>query len=112
MDLRPQRREIGADAGAARLAVRLIERAHAFQHRDMIAQPHVDLHRDAVGAVGLFAAIVEKARHRGEQRGDQYDETHAADGERQQPVRSEEHTSELQSLMRISYAVFWLTKKN
>src|SRR3546814_9856514 len=28
------------------------------------------------------------------------------------PQRSEEHTSELQSLMRISYAVFCLTKKN
>src|SRR3546814_10110455 len=27
-------------------------------------------------------------------------------------ARSEEHTSELQSLMRISYAVFCLTKKN
>src|SRR3546814_5118055 len=27
-------------------------------------------------------------------------------------VRSEEHTSELPSLMRISYAVFCLTKKN
>src|SRR3546814_984716 len=27
-------------------------------------------------------------------------------------VRSEEHTSELQSLMRISYAVFCLNKKN
>src|SRR3546814_2839971 len=27
------------------------------------------------------------------------------------PQRSEEHTSELQSLMRISYAVFCLTKK-
>src|SRR3546814_7834813 len=27
------------------------------------------------------------------------------------PFRSEEHTSELQSLMRISYAVFCLTKK-
>src|SRR3546814_8901306 len=27
------------------------------------------------------------------------------------PVRSEEHTSELQSLMRISYAVFCLQKK-
>src|SRR3546814_8654457 len=26
-------------------------------------------------------------------------------------LRSEEHTSELQSLMRISYAVFFLTKK-
>src|SRR3546814_5195262 len=28
------------------------------------------------------------------------------------PVRSEEHTSELQSLMRNSYAVFCLKKKN
>src|SRR3546814_3118761 len=45
------------------------------------------------------------------------------DGERRRPndhvvsrttdaVRSEEHTSELQSLMRISYAVFCLKKKN
>src|SRR3546814_2710192 len=31
---------------------------------------------------------------------------------RGQPVRSEEHTSELQSLMRISYAVFCLKKTN
>src|SRR3546814_6554509 len=30
---------------------------------------------------------------------------------RSQPERSEEHTSELQSLMRISYAVFCLKKK-
>src|SRR3546814_3875756 len=30
---------------------------------------------------------------------------------RHQPARSEEHTSELQSLMRISYAVFCLKKK-
>src|SRR3546814_14431640 len=29
-----------------------------------------------------------------------------------EPGRSEEHTSELQSLMRISYAVFCLKKKN
>src|SRR3546814_10156487 len=35
-----------------------------------------------------------------EGRGDQFD-----------PIRSEEHTSELQSLMRISYAVFCLKKK-
>src|SRR3546814_10121597 len=34
-----------------------------------------------------------------------------AAGQRRQPVRSEEHTSELQSLMRISSAVFCLTKK-
>src|SRR3546814_4779156 len=31
--------------------------------------------------------------------------------DRRQPVRSEEHTSELQSLMRNSYAVFCLKKK-
>src|SRR3546814_2599589 len=30
---------------------------------------------------------------------------------KQEPERSEEHTSELQSLMRISYAVFCLKKK-
>src|SRR3546814_8635959 len=33
-------------------------------------------------------------------------------GENFPPTRSEEHTSELQSLMRISYAVFCLKKKN
>src|SRR3546814_6590857 len=33
------------------------------------------------------------------------------DGPRSQGMRSEEHTSELQSLMRISYAVFCLKKK-
>src|SRR3546814_3043338 len=32
--------------------------------------------------------------------------------DREITVRSEEHTSELQSLMRISYAVFCLKKKN
>src|SRR3546814_8406660 len=32
-------------------------------------------------------------------------------GRRERPPRSEEHTSELQSLMRISYAVFCLKKK-
>src|SRR3546814_6163702 len=33
-------------------------------------------------------------------------------GPRRNIARSEEHTSELQSLMRISYAVFCLKKKN
>src|SRR3546814_7909456 len=36
----------------------------------------------------------------------------AAGGCRDQIFRSEEHTSDLQSLMRISYAVFCLKKKN
>src|SRR3546814_1301468 len=34
-----------------------------------------------------------------------------AGGQRRNTFRSEEHTSELQSLMRISYAVFCLKKK-
>src|SRR3546814_1185668 len=36
---------------------------------------------------------------------------HAGARRRARPGRSEEHTSELQSLMRISYAVFCLKKK-
>src|SRR3546814_10350233 len=48
-----------------------------------------------VGDIGRIAddQIVDLARHRRKQ------------------IRSEEHTSELQSLMRISYAVFCLKKK-
>src|SRR3546814_10101184 len=38
--------------------------------------------------------------------------TTSLDGDEQQELRSEEHTSELQSLMRISYAVFCLKKKH
>src|SRR3546814_10201208 len=38
--------------------------------------------------------------------------THARTHARTRARRSEEHTSELQSLMRISYAVFCLKKKN
>src|SRR3546814_8141115 len=37
---------------------------------------------------------------------------HGAAARDREHVRSEEHTSELQSLMRISYAVFCLKKKN
>src|SRR3546814_4654985 len=55
----------------------------------------------AVGALDLPAAAVEIADHVAHEflRGNNLD------------LRSEEHTSELQSLMRISYAVFCLKKK-
>src|SRR3546814_1150790 len=39
------------------------------------------------------------------------DDQHIRTRPHQRPARSEEHTSELQSLMRISYAVFCLKKK-
>src|SRR3546814_7582631 len=56
-------------------------------------------HRNEV-AIGLvrYARIEEPVHHQSR-------------GVDQNGVRSEEHTSELQSLMRISYAVFCLTKK-
>src|SRR3546814_6002225 len=48
---------------------------------------------------------VQEGEHREQQLGDPRQPAEAAE------VRSEEHTSELQSLMRISYAVFCLKKK-
>src|SRR3546814_953900 len=57
-------------------------------------------------AAAAGAAVPSNSRH-GHASGDRR-------GSRPPPssVRSEEHTSELQSLMRISYAVFCLKKKN
>src|SRR3546814_10221579 len=45
-------------------------------------------------------------------RGVQIEDIEAVDPRREDDERSEEHTSELQSLMRISYAVFCLKKKS
>src|SRR3546814_5656594 len=56
---------------------------------------------DAVGGVGEDPLHVHRV---------EFD--HQLEAARIQEVRSEEHTSELQSLMRISYAVFCLKKKN
>src|SRR3546814_4430629 len=52
------------------------------------------------GTNGAFLMINEETRH------------HEKPGHQEDDERSEEHTSELQSLMRISYAVFCLKKKN
>src|SRR3546814_10220726 len=63
---------------------------HASRHFPQYAFEHEDIHAD---------------RRRDEaDLGDN-------DDENSEPDRSEEHTSELQSLMRISYAVFCLKKK-
>src|SRR3546814_5277322 len=51
-------------------------------------------------------------RHYGGLTGLDKAETAAKHGDDQVKIRSEEHTSELQSLMRISYAVFCLKQKN
>src|SRR3546814_5772475 len=56
-------------------------------------------------AIGEVEALLQHQRdaESGQQRGEEVAGDH--------PLRSEEHTSELQSLMRSSYAVFCLKKK-
>src|SRR3546814_3974762 len=84
-------------AGGAQPCVDFVKRARSCLHRHGIADP---LHQPIIilrgpqrpASVGLSCKIAAE----------QIDEIQ---------VRSEEHTSELQSLMRISYAVFCLKKK-
>src|SRR3546814_1474351 len=72
---------------------------------------------DAVGGSGALRTRRRVRRHRpvrlaaAGQAGHQGGADRAADAGRSAVLRSEEHTSELQSLMRISYAVFCLKKK-
>src|SRR3546814_12472017 len=68
--------------------------------------PYTTLFRSRQELVGAGRAVAVRAMRFGEQHEIRIAELHAVVG-----VRSEEHTSELQSLMRISYAVFCLKKK-
>src|SRR3546814_7866995 len=97
-----------ADPGDARLDRGRVERAE--RRGDILGAVTVDLADEAQRQVQLLVALPARRRdpvHRRDQRG--ADGTRRAQGDEQ---RSEEHTSELQSLMRISYAVFCLKKKN
>src|SRR3546814_7264096 len=76
--------------------------------------------RRTVGAIGDKIAFAEHGEARRKQGGVRRDPVDGCVGEPRQrhgarvqlrALRSEEHTSELQSLMRISYAVFCLKKK-
>src|SRR3546814_9427556 len=58
------------------------------------------------GLADLFEALLPHLER--EEAGEEEDIDEDEEG---RPTRSEEHTSELQSLMRISYAVFCLKKK-
>src|SRR3546814_1506771 len=75
----------------------LVHKAHGEDPEEDHHRPEAD-HAD-----------VAQGHRPGEQEGDLQVEDDEQDGD--QVERSEEHTSELQSLMRISYAVFCLIKK-
>src|SRR3546814_5932558 len=63
--------------------------------------------KGAGGGIGKAAGVVGGAENRVVR-----DQRRFVRGVEHRAIRSEEHTSELQSLMRISYAVFCLKKKN
>src|SRR3546814_2389873 len=77
------------------------------EHRQQQHHRHDPAHRAGV------AIVVEHAPVGGPGEDAELHASSRRGGKRSAPVgRSEEHTSELQSLMRISYAVFCLKKKN
>src|SRR3546814_4864269 len=85
----PHHRALAAVKGVAELRA---VAARCFEDREQL-----------VGLGGVVRLEVEEDRVDGKRREAFLDRRH---------LRSEEHTSELQSLMRISYAVFCLKKKN
>src|SRR3546814_6947014 len=107
----PGRPDLGADRGAVAIHARR-EAKVARRHRAIF---HRWLHFVEGADVGMRATL-EKAR--GRQMRIVLDVLKIANRHRgdvvlgEQRERSEEHTSELQSLMRISYAVFCLKKQN
>src|SRR3546814_3394577 len=68
--------------------------------------PYTTLFRSIASSVSRASKVRRMAGLRG------HSDPHAIQMKALPIVRSEEHTSELQSLMRISYAVFCLKKKN
>src|SRR3546814_12731080 len=100
----PTRRS--SDLIGARLLRQRAQRAEQlrFAGDDVVRRARLDLRDRQHRGIGDG----HLARDEGLERGDDL----ARDGDRIDAiVRSEEHTSELQSLMRISYAVFCLKKK-
>src|SRR3546814_3943385 len=76
---------------------RSVVEAHVDQEGQALADFLDDLGRDLAAPAGQLHLAEESQR--------------LVDRQHHQVGRSEEHTSELQSLMRISYAVFCLKKK-
>src|SRR3546814_5136954 len=85
-----------------------IERQHVVG-RNLVLAVHDARHQHAIGMRGK-AHIVAHANGRDDE-AELARQLAADDGEAAHQRRSEEHTSALQSLMRISYAVFCMQKR-
>src|SRR3546814_6876774 len=90
-----------------------VQRGTPFQHRQVQRGGAGDTPRtQCVGERRRVHAQKEIRQSQEADRRNQYQQAAEHQQDRHDDVdRSEEHTSELQSLMRISYAVFCLTKK-
>src|SRR3546814_3904277 len=97
---------IGADPFRRVLFIERVRRCAGLQHRLSIGLA------DRIDAAGQFGASLGVLRHPGVAFALRHFQHLFEQGQRLPFQRSEEHTSELQSLMRISYAVFCLKKKN
>src|SRR3546814_7396135 len=97
---------------------------HPFPTRRSSVRMALRLERLGIWAVGCMFQQRPRKQQQVKPADQRHDKTHGRDLENaerrlargaghvvHQPVRSEEHASELQSLMRISYAVFCLKKK-
>src|SRR3546814_3353749 len=87
-----------------------VDRDHPIEHPELLNPswhqcqgPIVGRHRFKVALPGLIFDLAAR-------RAGAHHQSHGREQSEKRP-RSEEHTSELQSLMRISYAVFCLKKK-
>src|SRR3546814_4699143 len=101
IDMLPQRRRIHK-SGMDRVDANVVAHACALKCHGLAHHPDSALR----GAIGGHAGDAFETSHRG-------DIDHGAAAgvcDDRDAMRSEEHTSELQSLMRLSYAVFCLKK--
>src|SRR3546814_943154 len=86
--------------------------AAADNSQKALAQAQDQVNEELKVARAKANEIIEQAHQRANQIVDAAKTEAIAEGTRQKALRSEEHTSELQSLMRISYAVFCLQTKH
>src|SRR3546814_2310828 len=100
---------VGMGADIASEGMRLLDRRLHLARRELHAVERIEgrgdapRHHDLHVVAALAHLLADRLAHLGGPVGDPHCEG--------QGVRSEEHTSELQSLMRLSYAGFCLKKK-
>src|SRR3546814_3947146 len=102
-----------SDVCSSDLARRVRQRGKpVFEGRQVLKDRElIPVERRAADDKGVESPRPRQQRVRGEQAAERMAEQDMLGPVRLRIARSEEHTSELQSLMRISYAVFCLKKK-